>query len=52
MPCCAHESPTGQPGCPYRRILCMGDWKPQKEQATGGEKIFLWKMRRKFLFFD
>jgi cyclopropane fatty-acyl-phospholipid synthase-like methyltransferase len=29
----------------------MGDWKPQKKQTVGGDKIFLWKIRRKFLFF-
>ena len=29
----------------------MGDWKPNKEQTVAGEKIYLWKIRRKFLFF-
>jgi cyclopropane fatty-acyl-phospholipid synthase-like methyltransferase len=29
----------------------MGDWKPKKRQMVAGDKIFLWKIRRKFLFF-
>jgi cyclopropane fatty-acyl-phospholipid synthase-like methyltransferase len=29
----------------------MGDWKPKKKQIVEGEKIYLWKIRRKFLFF-
>jgi cyclopropane fatty-acyl-phospholipid synthase-like methyltransferase len=29
----------------------MGDWKPNKQQTVDGEKIFLWKIRRKFPFF-
>jgi cyclopropane fatty-acyl-phospholipid synthase-like methyltransferase len=29
----------------------MGDWKPKKQQAVSGEKIFLWAIRRRFWFF-
>jgi cyclopropane fatty-acyl-phospholipid synthase-like methyltransferase len=28
----------------------MGDWKPNKKQTVDGEKIYLWKIRRKFFF--
>lgn len=29
----------------------MGDWKPKKKEVVDGEKVYLWTIPRKFLFF-